>query len=433
MSTTRSEAHSTAGAFRRDVAWNMGSFGIIAVSALLINTIIGRFYGATSLGVFNQVITLYIILAQISVLGINLSVLHQLSVLSGREGTEEHKTIASVVLAALLGVGAVSGCVALLGWALADAVGALFDSADVARGWLWIIPGLIFFSLNKVLLSTLNGLNHLRAFAIGNGGRWVLIFLFLGVFAALEAPGAILAGIFSFAEGVLFACLAVYLFGQLRPFRLSGLLRHLRGHFDFGIRGMLSGTLTELNIRVDVLVLGIFLNDAMVGVYSAAAQIFEGLALLPSVFRTILNPMLARAIDKGNFEALRPRLRSVMIMVGVGMVVVALVAIGLYPIYVDLILVDPTFKAGHLVLVILMGGLVVAAPYLPLDMLLVQGGHPWAQTRFRLAIVVLNLALNFALVPFFGLVGAALGTALSFASTVLWLKLLARRELGVRI
>jgi len=41
--------------FGRDLIWNLVAFAILGASGILLNVIIGRYYDASVLGVFNQV------------------------------------------------------------------------------------------------------------------------------------------------------------------------------------------------------------------------------------------------------------------------------------------------------------------------------------------------------------------------------------------
>ena len=53
----------------------------------------------------------------------------------------------------------------------------------------------------------------------------------------------------------------------------------------------MSGILTEVNTRVDILVLGYFHGDTLVGVYSFAAILAEGFSQLPMVVRRSIDPL----------------------------------------------------------------------------------------------------------------------------------------------
>jgi hypothetical protein len=77
-----------------------------------------------------------------------------------------------------------------------------------------------------------------------------------------------------------------------------------------------------------------------------------------------------------------------------------------------LVLSDRAYLQAWLPLPILVIGIAVASPYMPLDMILSQGGWPWGRSQQKLAMVAANFVLNLALVPLLGADGSAFVTAL---------------------
>lgn len=80
-----------------------------------------------------------------------------------------------------------------------------------------------------------------------------------------------------------------------------------------------------------------------------------------------------------------------------------------------------------------MAGLVAASPWLPFNQVLVMGGRPGWHTIYILVAVAANIALNLLLIPYYGLVGAALATAIALLGAGLWLSRMARALVGVRL
>ncbi|SLN22794.1 oligosaccharide flippase family protein [Oceanibacterium hippocampi] len=418
--------------FGRDVVWNMGGFAALALSGVLVNLVIGRFYGPAVLGVFNQVLAFYILAAQFAVFGVHFSVLRRVSVLSAAAGTEARQEIAAEVGSALVAVAGVASFVVLAGFLFTPAIGLIVGSDDVMTGWLFVLPGLWLYSVNKVLLNTVNGLHHMRAFAIFQSSRFLLVLAFVFLWMAMDYSGPSIAASISLGEVVLSVGLAGYL-GRHVALRAVLEFERIRTHLVFGFRSALSGSLSELNTRVDVLVLGIFLSDTAVGIYSIAALVMEGISQLPIVVRNVLNPTIARLLEAGRQAELEVEIRKIARLTYGGVAVAALIACLVFPFFVEIVLGNPRYLDGLPSAIILALGIVAAAGYLPLDMLLVQGNRPGTQTIFKALVVLSNLVLNFALVPFLGMEGAALGTAGAYVLYVVWMKILARRTLGLTV
>jgi O-antigen/teichoic acid export membrane protein len=416
------------GKFGWDILWNVFSVVALGVIGIGINIIIGRFYGAAQLGVFNQVYAVYILLSQVAVGGFHYSVLKHVP--QYRDESDVCNGVVSSALVLTLGLAALVTAAALglsgfLGWAL--------GSRDVAAAFPYVVPGLLFFALNKVLLAALNGYRLMKAYAVFQGLRYVLMLGVLVGILLLGRPSRELPLLLSGAEALLLLVLAPF---SLRHFSLVGPRRWagwVREHLVFGFKAFPSGVLTEVNTRVDILMLGLFTSDAVVGVYSLAAFVAEGVMQLPIVVRTNLNPIITRMYFGGEKAELEKVVRRGIRMFYWIFGAILLVVAAAYPLISKVLAGGGEFTASWPVLCILLAGMAASAGYLPFMMLLVQAGYPGLQTLVLTLIVVSNVALNALLIPFWGMYGSAVGTAIAFVLGALYLKWLARRYLGMRV
>ena len=69
-------------------------------------------------------------------------------------------------------------------------------------------------------------------------------------------------------------------------------------HLVFGFRGLGAGMFAEFNSRVDVLVIGFFLEDRAVGIYSFAAMLVDGIYHVLAMIRINFNPISAIVMEK---------------------------------------------------------------------------------------------------------------------------------------
>jgi O-antigen/teichoic acid export membrane protein len=81
-------------------------------------------------------------------------------------------------------------------------------------------------------------------------------------------------------------------------------------------------------------------------------------------------------------------------------------------------------------LLILIIGLVIFSTTIPLDHILIQAGQPGNQSLLMSINVMINILLNLALIPVFGLYGAASATAIAFICATFIVHLAARKWLG---
>lgn len=414
--------------FRRDVLWNFGSLAVLGVSGIALNSLIGRLYGAAALGVFNQVWAAYVFFSQIAVGGIDLSVLKSVA-----ESPRDRKRVFDVAIGALLPTLLLASATTACFWLARGELARLLDSESVALGIEAATPGLFFFALNKVLLAVENGLQRMRSFAVLQSCRFALILVGFWVAWRTGMEGAQLAFVFTFAEGILFVVLAVEV-GRRLAWSLHAAWRPwARAHLAYGLKSFLSGVLLDLNSRVDVLMLGVFLGDAAVGIYSYAAMLAEGAFQLLVKLQNNYNPLIAQAVVTGRLGDLEAMVRKGRKWAWLLMAAVGAIAVALYPTVLRVLVDDPAFQASRLPFAVLMGGIFLAAGYMPFQQTLLMANRPGWHTGMMLAMVATNVAGNAALIPIWDLAGSAAATGLAMVVSVLILRWMVRREVGARI
>lgn len=413
----------------RGVAWNIASLAFLAGGGVLMNLIVIRFRGEAALGIFNQVYAVYIVLSQIGVGGLQHSVLKHVSYQQS-----DRDLCGDITSAALLLVTAISVPLCAGVYVLAEPVGTIVNSPAVAEGIRLVSPGLLFFALNKVLINVLNGLQWMRAYAIFRSVRFVLIPLFIVIIAWLDLPDSYIALSLTLTEAVLFIALAIFVYRWVVPLKpITQLRARLTEHVSFGVRGILSGMLMELNTRVDVLMLGIFVTDAQVGVFSFAAILAEGIAQVPMAVRWNVDPVIGGYFASGATEqiaALSRRIRRVFVP---AMLLLGIVAVVAYPLIYNVLAGGTDLAPSWSVFAIITTGVIIGAGYRPFAGLLLQAGRPGLFTGFIFILFLTNVVLNLLLIPSLGINGAAFATMLTFVGEAVLLYLLARRLFHIHL
>lgn len=411
--------------FLNDTIWNYGAFSLMAGSGVLINFYVAGVIGVEALGVFNQIMAIFVVVGQFATLGIHDSAQKHMA-----EHAEDAETGRAVSAAAVQATVVFAGVVALLMYLAAGLIGDITESAAVGAGVAIIAPGIALFALNKTMLGVLNGQRRMPEYAIMQSIR-VLTILTVCLYVGWRGLSAeMLAWSFTLAETVLVVPLLV----MTRPgiVRVDTRARDwVRRHVVFGVKALPNGFLAESFIRIDIIMLGIFLSDTMVGVYSFAALFVEGLFQVPVVVRTVANPVLVRLVHTNAWEELA-RFAKRVFLAAAGLFV--LVAAGvlivlpyLVPFFPDNLVVD-----AHALLFPLIAGLFVYAGFIPMDHLLLQAGMPGRQSAFMGLNVVSNIVFNAILIPVFGVWGAAYATAGAFVFSALALNIAAARWLNLK-
>jgi O-antigen/teichoic acid export membrane protein len=421
----------TAGRFQAALAWNFASLAVLGVAGIALNALIGVLYDESALGIFNQALAAYIFFSQVAVGGLDRSLLKEVAACA-----HERARVAGTLAAALVPGVLLALAVTLAFWLARGALGRWLDSPGTAEAIGWATPGLFFFALNKLLLATVNGLQRMRAFAVYQALRYVLILAALAGFALLDRErthAAHLAGVFSFAEALLFLVLVPEVWLQVRGGLERGWTALVRPHLSFGLRSIGSGVLLELNARVDVLMIGWFLSDRDVGIYTFAAMLAEGLYQLLVVLQNLYNPILARGLAARALDELHATIRRGKLRTYLGMLAVAALAVLLYPLALELLPGKPGFAGSVVPFRWLMLGILLCAGYVPFAQTLLMAGFPGTHTLYMLSSVGLNVIGNALLIPSLGLAGAAIATAASMFLSVFVLTACVRARTGLRL
>lgn len=409
-----------------DVGWNYLAFALMATVGALLNLFIAGTRGVEGLGVFNQAYAVFVVAGQLATLGIHDSVQKHMA-----EHDEDPACQSSISRAGLLCVTIVASVVAAALWLAAPAAGGVTRSESVGLAIGAVAPGVLLFGLNKTLMGVLNGTRRMKAFAFGQSLRVLTILTAVVAIGLLEQPHWMLPLGFTLAEAFLFPIL---LLTTRRHWRVATAPLATRDwvfrHYRFGARALPNAFFAESFVRIDILMLGLFVADDAVGVYSFAAIFVEGLYQLPVVIRTVANPLIVRVCifePRAALASFARRLGGLSLAVFVPVSLLVYFGFPLLGTLVDAAMVDQS----RTLLPVLFGGMMVASMFIPMDHVLLQAGMPGRQSLLMGLGVLVNIVLNVTLIPRFGIFGAACATALAYALSGLTLTVAAYLWLGM--
>lgn len=411
-----------------DISWNYLSFIVLAISGILINFIIAVFFSSEGLGVFNQTYAFFVIFSQFSVFGIHYSVL-KLSA----EHQDESQSSSEVLLSGASSVLLLSTIFSGLLYFLSGYISEILESAVMSKTLKIVSPALIFFSLNKVFLSFVNGQEKLKLFAIGNILRYIFMLASLLILIYLKIDISNIGYIFLISEIlVTIYCLSITV-ESIKIAKVKIILCKSINHIKFGARALLSGLSVELNSRADVVILGIFSSDSIVGIYSFFALIAEGLYNIFVVIKNIFNPKIAKLIQQKDFSGLKMLIRRIQkIVYPVSFTIACILSVGMYMI-IAFLPESNLYYENYIVLIILISSIVIISGFIPFEIILTLGGRPGLQSIQTFITLVFNVTLNFILIPYFGAIGAAVATASSFIVGAILLNQFSSRSIKVKI
>jgi len=134
----------------------------------------------------------------------------------------------------------------------------------------------------------------MKAYAVFQALRYIFLIIGLVALIIYSVDGNRLPIILTFSEFLLFVVLFPYSLRHVKiPFSRK-VVRWAKEHVGFGGKAAVGNILIDVNTRVDVLLLGFFTSDRIVGIYSFAAMLADGFSQLPVVLRTNVNPIITR-------------------------------------------------------------------------------------------------------------------------------------------
>jgi len=414
--------------FATDSLFNFISVLFLGVCGLLLNFIIARKYDARTLGIFNEVYAFYIVFSQFAALGVQVSSLKHIA-----EHSDDQGLCREIFTAAFLVVLFSATFFSLLLFLLRHWIAIFFGSPAVATGILWIIPGLWCFALNKLLLNVLNGFRQMKAFALFTSFRYLAMVATLFVAVLVKLSGERLTVIFSVAEILLLVLLVLFSRHQFAVFSLTRLKPWVKKHLVFGLKSMIGGVTADMNTRIDVIILGYYSSERVVGIYSIASTIIEGIAKIPYILRQNIDPLLAKLMREGKVQDIRAMVRQWRPYVFWGMFCIGAGLIVFYGPVIDLVTRNRDFQESWPILAILIVGITVQSSYIPFSGILVQSGYPLLQTIHLILFTLTNIVLNLIFVPYWGMFGSAIATSCAFVLYIVYLKVFTYRALRIRI
>lgn len=409
----------------QDIAFTLGSFVVLAISGIVINITITALRDAAALGVFNLSYAVYIVASQFAVFGLHYSVLRHAAYHEDSDTERGRLLYTACACSILMGIAAAGVLY------LAEPLFALlFKSETTGRAIRNAALGLTLFPLNKVLIAYLNGLRHMKAFSILQALRYLAVMVLVVLVAASSLPIEAAPFCFLFAEVVTAALAIAYLIKR----RLTGIPAFspawVKQHFKFGAKGLMAGIFAEMNARIDVMMIGFFLNDHAVGIYSFAAMLVDGLYHVLAMVRINFNPMLVSALrDRQLEQAMRLRSQSKRFVLPMTLLLTLVIVVAYY-VFSVWVMPDKGLLEGLPSLLILLTGLVLVSFLVPFDNLMMVSGHPGYQTVQQLTAVASNVLFAVLLLPVLGIEGAAFGTAISYVAGITMLAIFARHVIG---
>jgi O-antigen/teichoic acid export membrane protein len=412
--------------FVKDSIYTFISFIILAISGIASNIIIGNYYQASGLGIFNQTVALYMIFSIISVIGLNTSVIKFVSQFKQNQNIQkEIFTTASILVISF----SVLLTVFLL--LLSYLSPGFFFNKDVTKSTIIILLSLPLLSQNKIFMALLNALRHIKTYAIVQSARWILVIGFISVSIFFNKSVYFLAFSFLFSELALFTYFMLFYHHYIS-------LKYIRSpwyktNLTFGGKTILLSFLSEANNKIDIFFIGFFLSNYYVGIYSFAAEIAKGFLNIASVIQININPIVAELWEKKDIVTLKEYTLRISKMIYIIILPIILLAVIFYPVFLNLFMSDKSYLESIPVFYILLIGVLVAGLYFFAGAYLIMANFLNVSFKYLIIIIIYNALSCIIFVNIFGFYGAAISTSSTYLLSVALMHYYIKKEMNIKL
>lgn len=419
------------GAMARSGAVSLAGSLVAAAGGFALTIIVGRLFGAHLSGLYFQAVAVFMILNGVAVAGSDTGLVRALS---ARRAVGAHRRAWHALTVTLTPVLLWSLAVAAVLAVLADDLAATFDPDDqqVVRAFLLVLAGTLVAS--AVGQAALNGTRSL-----GSVLPYVVLYqlwlpasrvLAVGLLAYVDAPTTLLLLTYAVPLVLMDVAAVVYLLRHLR--RAAASDPAPEGPGDLGAPDARSARRTEavevwgfnlprgvascLELAIvwaDVIIVGLLLGPAAAGAYAAASRFVTTGTMAMEALRLQSAPHLAASWSRGDRAG----------FVDVYQVTTVWLVLLSWPLFLGLAtwsplllgLIGEDFTVAAPALSVLALGMLVYVAMGNVNSALLMAGLSGVTAVNTAVALALNVVLNLALVPFLGLVGAAIAWAACLA------------------
>lgn len=372
-------------------------------ASLVIGIWMARVLGPVQFGQFNYALAFVALFAPIATLGLDGIVVRNLVM----ERESPQATLGSVAVLRLLGaLAAVILCNATVMWFKPDdslahllvliiSLGLIFQSTDVVDCWFQSRVTSRYIVLAK--LPALLGFFGVR------------ILLLLGAFS-----------LYMFAWAQILELL-MGAFGVLAAYRICGnSFRQWHPDFNHALALLreawpqaLAGLSVMLYMKIDVVMLQSMAGDRATGIYSAATRLSEGIYFIPMIVVSSLAPMLVRSREIGRDHYFQTLSKLYVTMVRLSLTITVII-LAVSPWLVEA-LYGTAYTESVAVLQIHIWASIPVFLGVASSQYLTNEGYQTLSLYRTLVGLIVNVALNLALIPQHGAMGAAIATLISYS------------------
>ncbi len=395
-----------------------GVFFVRLFGALLMfitHIILARILGVTDYGIFAYILAWIVILNQSAMLGFDISLIRYVASYMAHQKFSE---VRGIIITGLVSVLLSSLALAFIVVFINSMIRSPLEYEEL-RTLLFGLILLVFMAINSIRQSIMRGLKYVIRSILPDQIIRPSLFITICVVCyiyefELHAKDAMF--IYA-ASAFIIMVLGLKWLHALLPSEVKSSTPsyHIGEWIQTSLPLFMVSAMTFVLSQTDLIMLGMLSDKESTGIYSAVARLSEIVVFGLIAINSIAAPLIAEQYSKDNMKELQKLLSGA---AQLGSIYTVFACVGLYYFGRDLLgLFGDDFLSGYAALLFLLAGYMVSAFAGSVGNILTMTGEQVIMGKILGFIAILNIVLNYILIPIYGLNGAAIATA---SSVALW-------------
>jgi O-antigen/teichoic acid export membrane protein len=383
------------------------------IFGLIMNLIIARLYGAELYGRFIYIYTFISFFPSLTSLGLRNGLIYFIPKYTTNNDKEKRNTLItnSFILTSVLSV-----IVIIVISLNSDFISAnLLNNSELSPLIKIMSPLIILLTLNTISQGVFRGKMEIKDFIIGKDllmPSIKLVVVTVLYFLGLRIEGLILGYYIGFIVLIVYYLVKIILNNNIKFKDVKLKNRKLiYSTFKFSLPLFLTGFLVFFVNKTDTFMIGYFLGDADVGIYNIALRIGTMSGFVLTAFNTTFAPMISNLYEQDKMK----ELASIYKIITKWALTINLIAFSLFVLFSEEIMLffGQEFTSGAYALIFIGVGQIANVMVGPAGYLNTMTGKPQYALYTNIIVLILNITLNYLMIPIYGINGAAIASALS--------------------
>jgi stage V sporulation protein B len=387
--------------------WALFSTIFLVATGFVVNIIVGNELGEELYGVYSLAVTIYLLVGMVFFMGIPFSLAkYSAEYIDRVEINRQYYTASFISVVVATSVGGI------LLFSLRYVIADLFKTPEFIRIIPLIAVGMPFLGIYRTGISRLNGLREMRRMALGDTLRYMLFLILTIIFVALLDTGLLGAVLSLILSDVLVCFYIVWSTKLVREWDISKFKERFLRLGWFGSQVVLARIVEELDARSSLLLVGYFLSNSDVGLYSLASMIAMAISIVPQALQKVTGPAMTEMYACNRIESINSMMNQVMKL---SAIILTFAACFLVLFFDNIILLlyskQPGFLEAAGIFNILAFGAIFYGTTVSISPIFFSMERPDITLKIAIIRVVVTVLVTIIAIKPLGVIGAAIGGA----------------------